>query len=467
MTPQTDVLTRIQNRVAEGDSLVRSPLPTDFVQPWEVYDQELFDLEMVRVFGRSWVWLGDTEDLEEPGDFITGTIGYQRVVVIRQADGSLKGFLNNCRHRASGLAFEPAGNCGRTLTCPYHHWAYSIDGTLVGIPDKKRMYGDDFPMQDYGLVPIRVAVGWGKFVFGCLSRKAPSFEDWVGPLDERYQRYGFERYHRFHRELDEEYRFNWKLLVENANDDYHVRFVHRRNNPVAATMDTEPRWAGRTTSGYKPRKQHVDITGGRSDLPERDLRGSYADHIYPNLVPLPKQAHRPDNPRAHQDLAGVRPDPRHHEQNGHPTGAANQEDTDMITILMDRSPFYRAGPAATWEGRAIRLVRQDVETPLAPDEFEGADLASGRPIWAPSSGRRHLGAVIWAPSSGRRHLGAVIWAPSSGRRHLGAVIWAPSSGRRHLGAVILGAVIWAPSSGRRHLIWAPSSGAPHLGAVIR
>ena len=318
MTPQTDVLTRIQTRVNEGDSLVRSPLPTDFVQPWEVYDQELFDLEMVRVFGRSWVWLGDTEDLVEPGDFITGTIGYQQVVVIRQQDGSIKGFLNNCRHRASGLAFEPAGNCGRTLTCPYHHWAYSIDGTLVGIPDKKRMYGDDFPMQDYGLVPIRVAVAWGKFVFGCLSRKAPSFDEWVAPLDERYQRYGFENYHRFHRELDQEYRFNWKLLVENANDDYHVRFVHSRNNPVAATMDTEPYQAGRTTSGYKPRKKHVDITGGRTDLPERDLRGSYADHIYPNLVPPTEAvvhldgAHRPDHPGAHPDvLEGVRPDSRH------------------------------------------------------------------------------------------------------------------------------------------------------------
>ncbi len=386
MTPQTDVLTRIRSRVAEGDTLVRSPLPTDFVQPWEVYDQELFDLEMVRVFGRSWVWLGDTEDLEEPGDFITGTIGYQRVVVIRQQDGSLKGFLNNCRHRASGLAFEPAGNCGRTLTCPYHHWAYSIDGTLVGIPDKKRMYGDDFPMQDYGLVPIRVAVGWGKFIFGCLSRKAPSFEDWVGPLDERYQRYGFERYHRFHRELDEEYRFNWKLLVENANDDYHVRFVHRRNNPVAATMDTEPYWAGRTTSGYKPRKQHVDITGGRSDLPERDLRGSYADHIYPNLVPLPKPSFiwmvridpiTPERTRMFSRVYGLTRDIDEQNDAIRLLELANQEDTDMVTVLMEhlRSPFYRAGPATTWEGRAthlMRLVRQDVETPLAPDEFEGS-----------------------------------------------------------------------------------------------
>ena len=55
---------------------------------------------------------------------------------------------------------------------------------------------------------------------------------------------------------------------------------------------------------------------------------------------------------------------------------ANQEDTDMLTILMDqmRSPFYRPGPAAAWEGRIaqiMRLLRTDVETPLASDEFEG------------------------------------------------------------------------------------------------
>jgi choline monooxygenase len=52
----------------------------------------------------------------------------------------------------------------------------------------------------------------------------------------------------------------------------------------------------------------------------------------------------------------------------------NKEDTDMVTILMSnlRSPFYRVGPPTSWEGRAahlMRLVRQDVATPLDPDEF--------------------------------------------------------------------------------------------------
>ena len=69
---------------------------------------------------------------------------------------------------------EPAGHCGRTLTCPYHNWSYAIDGRLIGIPDEPRMYPDGFPKEDYGLVPIRVEVAWDMLVFGCLSHRAPA-----------------------------------------------------------------------------------------------------------------------------------------------------------------------------------------------------------------------------------------------------------------------------------------------------
>ena len=63
------------NRRDEFRSPAQGPLATDLLQPFEVYDQDLFDLEMLRIFARSWVWLGDTEDLQQPGDYITGTIG--------------------------------------------------------------------------------------------------------------------------------------------------------------------------------------------------------------------------------------------------------------------------------------------------------------------------------------------------------------------------------------------------------
>jgi phenylpropionate dioxygenase-like ring-hydroxylating dioxygenase large terminal subunit len=382
---------RIAEREAQhkGEFSGLVPLTPDspMLQPWEVFDQDLFDLEMVRVFARSWVWLGDTEDLRDAGDYITGRIGYQQVIVIRQVDGSVRGFLNNCRHRASGLAFEPAGHCGKTLTCPYHNWAYNIDGTLVGIPDKNRMYTPEFPMEDYGLVPIRIEVAWGKLVFGCLSHKAPEFREWIGPFADRYDRYDIGRFHRFHRELDETYPINWKAFAENSNDDYHVRFVHRRLNKVRKNMDTIVRFAGRTTSGYKPHQTNVDDpSGGRTDLPEEDLRGHYADFVMPNLTPLPYPTQlimvradpiAPDRTRLFSRIYGLTDDIAEQEAQLENLEITNREDTDMVTILMEnlRSPFYRVGPPTTWEGRAAHVmqrIREDVATPLAPDEFASA-----------------------------------------------------------------------------------------------
>jgi phenylpropionate dioxygenase-like ring-hydroxylating dioxygenase large terminal subunit len=374
------VFARQQTVRTECDGLVRPVHETPMLQPYEVYDQELFDLEMIRVYGRSWVWLGDTEDLRKPGDFITGQIGYQQVVVLKQEDGGVRGFLNNCRHRASGLTHEPAGHC-KQLICPYHSWSYHIDGTLAAIPDKDRMYGPDFPMQEYGLVPIRVEVAWNKLVFGCLSHKAPDFWEWIAPIRERYDRYRIDTYHRFHRELDVTYPINWKAFCENSNDDYHVRFVHKRLNKVRKLMDTEVYFSGRTTSGFKPHKG--DSSGGRTDIDEHDRKGGYADFIYPNLTPLPQPTQlwmvradpiAPDRTRLFTRVYGLTDDVAVQEETLVGLEITNGEDTDMVTNLMRnlRSPFYRVGPPTTWEGRAahvMKLVRQDVATPLAPDEF--------------------------------------------------------------------------------------------------
>lgn len=369
----------------EVAGLVESPLPSDMLQPWEVWDQDLFDLEMVRVFGRSWVWLGDTEDLQKPGDYITGRIGYQSIVVIRQDDGSVKGFLNNCRHRASGLAFESAGYCGKALACPYHAWTYGIDGRLLSIPDMDRMYGPDFPKEQYGLVPIRIKIAFGKLVFGCLSRRAPSFDEWIAPILPRYLQYRIHEYRRYQGELNQVYNMNWKVFVENSNDDFHVRFVHRRLNKVRKQLDTVVRFEGRITSGYKPHADKFDMSLGRTDLDPMDLRGSYAEFVYPNLTPLPYAAQlilvradpiTPSTTRLVSRIYGLSDDPQLQARELEGLAQTNKEDTDMVTILMEnlRSPFYRVGPPSMWEGRAqhmMRLIRQDASTPLASDEFAG------------------------------------------------------------------------------------------------
>ena len=368
----------------EGSGLVNSPLASPMLQPWEVWDQELFDAEMMRVFGRSWVWLGDTEDLRSPGDYITGKIGYQPVLVVRQSDGAIKGFLNNCRHRASGLLYEPSGNCGTTLTCPYHNWSYNIDGRLVRVPDLGRMYPEGLPLEQYGLVPFRIEVAWGKLVFGCLSQRTEPFREWIAPLAERYDRYGFENFSRYHRQLDETYDINWKSFVENSNDDYHVRFVHRRLNRYRKQMDTIVRFSGRTCSGYKPHAETDDAAGGRDDLSEEQLLGHYADFIYPNLTPLPYPTQlilvradpiAPNRTRLLSRIYGIDKTLDDEERELEMLAVTNAEDTSMVTLLMEnlRSPFYRVGPPSVWEGRAahlMKLIRADVAEPLAPDEFD-------------------------------------------------------------------------------------------------
>ena len=353
------------------------------LQPWEVYDQNLFDLEMLRVFGRSWLWLGDTDDLQHPGDYITGTIGAQAVVVVRTADGEIKGYLNNCRHRSSSVVPAAMGNCGKSLVCPYHNWTYNLDGKLIGIPDRVRMYPDGIPMEEYGLVPIRIEVAWNKLVFGCLSHKAPTFREWIAPIADRYDRYRFDTFQRYTHQLDEVYPINWKAFVENSNDDYHVRFVHRRINAERRQLDTVVRFAGRTCSGYKPHPDTYDTTGGRDDMAEEDLAGHYADFIYPNLTPLPyanmlmlvrADPIAPDRTRLVSRMYGLGKSPDEQDADLANLAMTNKEDTDMVTVLMAnlRSPFYRVGPPTTWEGRAahvMQLIRADVATRLAPDEF--------------------------------------------------------------------------------------------------
>jgi phenylpropionate dioxygenase-like ring-hydroxylating dioxygenase large terminal subunit len=361
----------------------QGPLRTDLLRPDEVYDDDLFDLEMLRVFARSWIWLGDTDDLREAGDYLTGRIGMQPVFVVRQDDGSLKGFLNACRHRASPIALGDTGTCPKSFTCPYHAWTYGHDGALLSVPDRARMYGRDFHLEDYGLVEIRVGLLFEKLVFGCLSRRQVSLEEWWAPLLPRYTRYGFEKFTRFHRDLDGVYPINWKAFMENSNDDYHVRFVHSRLNFMIKRVETTFEVEGWCCSGYKPSAQGFDATGGRADLPEKDLRGFYADSVYPNLSPLPNPTElwmvradpiARDRTRLFSRVYGLNKSIEEQEFTLRNLEDTNIEDTNMVTLTMQnlRSPLYAIGPASKWETRAVhidRLIRADVETPIAEDEF--------------------------------------------------------------------------------------------------
>src|SRR3954451_6654020 len=143
----------------------------------EAYTSEaFFALERERVFGSSWVAVGCSAQLREPGDVLVAEVAGRSVFVVRKHDGTLRAFYNVCRHRGTQLL--GAGECRvkRFIRCPYHSWAYDHDGACIGTP---MFTGSDIPpdqqaafdMQDvaafdrayYGLLPVAVEA-WGPLV---------------------------------------------------------------------------------------------------------------------------------------------------------------------------------------------------------------------------------------------------------------------------------------------------------------
>ena len=197
------------------------PAPGRLLPPAAFTSPLLFEHEQRAIFARSWVHLADVGDVPKPGDYVSATIGRTPVIVIRDAKtGELRGFLNACRHRGAQLV-EGKGHCDKQLKCPYHAWSYGTDGTLHGVP-----YRDQFQCETRGLdlIPIRIGVV-GPLIFGCLDPLAPPLADWVGALPEAMAAAGAGDWE-LGFELTYEVAANWKLFVENANDGYHIEFVH-------------------------------------------------------------------------------------------------------------------------------------------------------------------------------------------------------------------------------------------------
>nr|5AEU_A Chain A, BIPHENYL DIOXYGENASE SUBUNIT ALPHA [Paraburkholderia xenovorans LB400]5AEU_C Chain C, BIPHENYL DIOXYGENASE SUBUNIT ALPHA [Paraburkholderia xenovorans LB400]5AEU_E Chain E, BIPHENYL DIOXYGENASE SUBUNIT ALPHA [Paraburkholderia xenovorans LB400]5AEU_G Chain G, BIPHENYL DIOXYGENASE SUBUNIT ALPHA [Paraburkholderia xenovorans LB400]5AEW_A Chain A, BIPHENYL DIOXYGENASE SUBUNIT ALPHA [Paraburkholderia xenovorans LB400]5AEW_C Chain C, BIPHENYL DIOXYGENASE SUBUNIT ALPHA [Paraburkholderia xen len=147
-------------------------------------DQSLYELELERVFGRSWLLLGHESHVPETGDFLATYMGEDPVVMVRQKDKSIKVFLNQCRHRGMRICRSDAGNA-KAFTCSYHGWAYDIAGKLVNVPFEKEAFCDKkegdcgFDKAEWGPLQARVATYKG-LVFANWDVQAPDLETYLG-----------------------------------------------------------------------------------------------------------------------------------------------------------------------------------------------------------------------------------------------------------------------------------------------
>lgn len=196
----------------------------DFGLPgWIYHDQEFFELEKRSIFRTSWQLVCHSNDIPEVGDYHCFELLGEAVVTVRGKDSRLRSFHNVCRHRASRLFDGPKGNCGNLISCPYHHWSYSLEGKLVGVPQRASFHGLD--MENRGLAVLEQEIYMG-FVFVRFEPGLPSVREMMAPYEQELAAYRMEELVPQGRVTLRPRQVNWKNVADNYSDGMHIPVAH-------------------------------------------------------------------------------------------------------------------------------------------------------------------------------------------------------------------------------------------------
>lgn len=218
------------NRSQLRDSSKLIDLERHTVSPLVFVDPAVYEMEQERVFGHCWLLVGCESQIPEPGDFITNSMGEERVIVTRDAQGDIHVLVNSCRHRASRVCRVDYGNT-RSFTCPYHGWTYDLAGKLVGVPRFKEAYYGELNRSEWGLLEVPRIEVYRNLIFANFDPNAGSLSSYLGDakwyLDIIFDRteggpIALPGVHRW------TVRGNWKVNSEQqSGDNYHTDYLHR------------------------------------------------------------------------------------------------------------------------------------------------------------------------------------------------------------------------------------------------
>lgn len=189
---------------------------------WAYHDVETLEAERRRIFQRSWQLVCHASDIPRAGDWQAMLVLGESIIAIRGDDGTVRAFANVCRHRGARILDGHRG-CVKKLICPYHAWAYNLDGQLSGLPMRA-----DYPTLDsvqHSLVEYPVEI-WRGFVFAAVERPPVSVAEMMAPHEAEIAPYRLEDMRAIGRITTRPRPANWKNISDNYADGLHIPVAH-------------------------------------------------------------------------------------------------------------------------------------------------------------------------------------------------------------------------------------------------
>lgn len=298
LAPRNDRIRRaldhIRNDTTDEFDGVNSFTAEEFIDP------TIAQRERDAVFGQVPSIVCHGSEVAKSGDFLTLQLPRNKVIVVRQRDGSVKSFVNLCRHRGALLEEQEMGRC-RLFSCGYHRWSYDTDGSLRAIT-RDNTFGE-IDRSQYGLIELPTEERHG-FVWIVDDADAEiDVAAWLGPdMDGILSGYGLDDLVTVKAEgFDEP--VNWKIMQDAFLDGYHIQYAHP--NTAAKHIHTNVMAVedfGRHARFIAPRKT-IDKFLEEPPPPDEDLSKYVTETHF--LLPNSTLLRHPD----HFELLTFRPHP--------------------------------------------------------------------------------------------------------------------------------------------------------------